>query len=485
MKNILTILSLLLIAFSVQAQKNISIKGTAMNGEGRKVELLRVADQISQKEVLLDTFRIGDDKRFDLRCWSNYPVMVTMQIENYSQSFYVEPGKDYEVVIPTFDWNIDETRNVFLAPETLPIVFTNIGPNDINVLIDSIDHVIYSFIEDNYFYFDQKFKPSIHYFDSLVATVNRLCPDTENDFVNRYKYYQLAETKYALKFSSRSKMINTYIKGQPILYYDENYMSLFAKLYANSISKGLKGIPVHRLAHWVYNLDLDTYIDSIGIDPLLRHEQIRELAALQALQESYYNFRYYDADMVVKMIEKLEKRSKFSENRVIARNILDNLVKQQNDEDKEHQLDFTLIDVDKNRVRLDSLKGKWIYIAFVRVSDPISVSEVETMAHFREKDNDSVVFVTIDCDREFQKMFHFLKNTRHGAKYDWPWLHFNSNYELLRHFRISTYPWFVLIKPDGEIAYDVTPAPSSGFLLNAPWKNKNDEEQSDSHLFRN
>lgn len=484
MKHLIATIITLLFAFSAFAQKNITIKGTALNGEGRKIELLRIADQISKREVTLDTFRIGDDQRFDLRCWSNYPIMVTLQIENYSQSFYVEPGKDYQVVIPTFDWNIDESRNIFLAPETLPVVFTNTTSDDINILIDSIDHVIASFIEDNYFYFDQKFKPSANYFDSLVAYVVRLCPDTENDFVNRYKRYQLASTKYALKFTSRSKLINSYIKNNPILYYDENYMSLFATLYANSISKGMKGIPVSRLAHWVYNLDLDTYIDSIGIDPLLRHEQIRELAALQALQESYYNFRFYDADMVVKMIEKLAQRTKFIEHRTIANNILASLQKSQNEQNRDHQLDFSLPDVDKKLFSLDSLKGKWVYIAFVRVSDPISVSEVETMAHFRDKENDDVAFITIDCDREFQKMFHFLKNSRHGAKYDWPWLHFNGNYELLRHFQITAYPWFVLINPQGEIAYNITPAPSTGFLVSPPWRKNNNEDQNNNPLFR-
>lgn len=474
----------LLIAGSAFAQRNITIKGTAANGEGRKVELYRIADQISKKETLLDTFRIGDDKHFDVRCWSNYPIMVTLQIENYSQSFYVEPGKDYQVVIPSFDWNLDESRNVFLAPETLPVLFNNVSQNDINLLIDSIDRVIATFIEDNYFYFDQKFKPTVRYFDSLVSVVNRLCPDVENDFVNRYKIYQLAEVKYALKFDTRSRLINTYIKNQPILYYDENYMSLFSTLYANSISKGLKGIPVQRLAHWVYNLDLDTYIDSIGIDPLLRHEQVRELAALQALQESYYDFRHYDGPMVIKMIEKLAQRTKFAEHRTIANNILDAINKSQSENNDVNILDFSLPDVDKKAVSLSSMKGKWLYIAFVRVSDPISVSEMETMAHFRNTANDSVMFVTIDCDREFQKMFHFLKNSRHGAKYDWTWLHFNGNYDLLRQFEITTYPWFVLVNPEGKIAYDVTPAPSSGFLMRAPWLNNNNRNEEPSLLFK-
>ena len=35
----------------------------------------------------------------------------------------------------------------------------------------------------------------------------------------------------------------------------------------------------------------------------LRNEQVRELVALQALQEAYYQPRYYEGDQVVKMIE--------------------------------------------------------------------------------------------------------------------------------------------------------------------------------------
>lgn len=471
MKRFFVLIFALIIGYNYTvAQKNITIKGTAENGVGRRVELYKVSDYISKTEVLLDTFRIGDDKKFDVRCWANYPMMVTMQIENYAQSFYVEPGRDYVVTIPSFDWTIDESRNVFLDPEPLPLYFQNIAANDINLLIDSIDRVIARYIDEHAFYFDQKFHPSAYYFDSLVLTVNRLCNDTSNDFVNRYRVYRLAELKFDMKFDSRRNLINQFIKNKPILYYDENYMSLFSALYANSISKGTKDIPVYRLAHWVYNLDLDTYLDSIGIDPLLRHEQIRELAALQALQESYYNFRYYDAEMVVKMIEKLAARTKFPDHKVIASHILSDFDKRHEAEEKE--VSFELPDVDKNMVRLNDLRGKWVYLSFVRVGDQSSLAEIETMAHFKDsvyKYFDNVEFVTVDCDREFQKMFHFLKNSRHGNRYDWKWLHFDGNYDMLRHFQIYSYPWFVLLDPEGRIVYDVTPAPSSGFLFNAPW----------------
>lgn len=453
------------------AQKNITISGTTANAVGKTIELYNYSDKISQTEVLLDRVTIDEDQNFELKCFARYPMLVFLQIDNYSQSFYVEPGSDYKVHIGQFDWNVDETKNVYLDPVTLPVEFLNVPANDINLQINRLDKVIDDYITAHQFYFDQRFKPNRKYFDSLMVVVNKKCPDTDNEFFNRYKKYHLAELQLNMKFASRRSIFNQYIKGQPVLSYDENYMSLFTNLYSYAISKGTKDINVYRLAHWVYNLDYTTYMDSIGIDPMLRHEQVRELAALLALKESYYNFRYYDSKMVVKMIERIAQKTKFEDHKPIAHNIIKGFHKQ---EAGTKVQSFRLPNVDKDMISLNDFKGMWTYVAFVRVGDPNSEAELEIMAHFKDSiyaHNDNVNFVTIDCNREFQKMYHFLKNTKHGNRYNWIWLHFNNEFDLLRQYGICSYPWFVLIGPDGRQYYDITPAPSAGFLLSPPWKN--------------
>ena len=136
--------------------------------------------------------------------------------------------------------------------------------------------------------------------------------------------------------------------------------------------------------------------------------------------------------------------------------------------------------MDKKQVSLDNMKGKWVYLAFVRVGDPNCQSEIETMAHFMDSvyaKSKNVEFVTICCDREFQKMYHFLKNSKKGQKYNWTWLHFNGNYKLLEHYQVVSFPYFILINPEGKLQYTVTPSPASGFLLNAPWQPKQKEEE--------
>ena len=107
-------------------------------------------------------------------------------------------------------------------------------------------------------------------------------------------------------------------------------------------------------------------------------------------------------------------------------------------------------------------------MAFVRVNEPASLAEIETMAHFRDSvyaKHPDMVFVGISCDREFQKMYHFLKNSRRGHRYNWTWLHYDGDYRLLERYGVVSYPTFVLLRPDGTPQYELTPAPATGILM--------------------
>lgn len=473
MKKTLSILFfyfIVLLNFQTMAlNPNVIVRGTAVNGAGKVVDLYGYTDRLTFSEKLLDSDEIKADQSFELKMFVNYPTLIFIQIENYSQSFFVEPGRTYELYIRRFDWDLDEHRNVFLQPEPLPVEFLNVPSNELNVAIGRIESVIDSFVYENVAHFDYKFKPDHKYFDTLAQLVNKIVPDGDNNFQNRYKRYRLATLRYDLRFATRKKMFDSYVSGQQIMYYDENFMDFFFNLFQSSVSRGNKYVLMSDMVRWVNSGDLTTMLDSLGLDPLLRNEQIRELVALQALKESY-DIRGYDRDAVVKMVELLGGRSKFPEHVKLANNLVLNF---KNMEVGAEVPEFELPDVDKNYVSMNDFKGKWIYLSFVRVGDPNSLREIETLAHFKDSiyaKSDNVVFITVACDREFQKMYHFLKNNKKGKAYNWTWLHFNGNFKLLEKYEVVNYPTFLLINPDGKLQYNVTPTPASGFLLSPPWQ---------------
>ena len=467
------------------AQVNINIKGMSVNGAGKRIELYRYSDPFTQQEVLLDSMTIDENSEFHLKCFANYPTLMFLQIENYSQSFFVEPGRTYEIYIQRFDWNIDEKKNIYLSPEVLPLEFVKMPKDDINALATRFDYLVDSFLVANKYNFDIKFRPQKRYFDTLTMLINKNLPDGENEFFNRYKKYHLATLKYNLRFASRKTMVEEFIKNQPIMYYDENYMMLLTTLFANSVSQGNKYVTVEQMSRWVDNGNLFMMLDSLGTDPLLRNEQLREFVVLQAMKEAHENTRYYDRVKVRKMIEKIANTTKFKDHRKLALNLLKECGRMECGSKVET---FYLPDVDKHLVALDDFEHKWIYLSFIRVGDPNSLREIETLAHFKDSvyaKCTNVEFITIVCDREFQKMYHFLKNSRYGDRYDWTWLHFDNDFKLLEEYEVVSYPTFMLINPDGKLHYTVTPTPASGFLLSPPWEPKKKDEPKKRDFFLN
>ncbi len=475
--HIATMIVALALALTAEGQgaTNVTIAGLTANGTGKVIGVYGYADMLTMEELLLDETRIDESGRFELRLYANYPRLVFIQVENFSQSFYVEPGRRYEVWLPEFDWDLGEKRNIFLAPEALHVEFLNLPSDELNLKVGAYEALVDSFVTANRVFFDPKFRPQRRWFDTLVTLVERRFPSAEGSFFDYYKRYTLAEMQLAMHFVSRKKLIAKYIDGQPVRYHDETYMRLFMALFDGSVSRGMGKVPLNRLKAWVEKEDLAVYLDSLGIDPLLRNERVRELAALQALKESWYNAEY-DGMKVRRMIEHLGRESRFPEHKELAQRLAASLGRYERGNEAER---FSLPDVDRKMVALDDFKGKWVYLSFVRCGDPNSLSELETLAFFRDSvyaKNPDVVFVSVVCDREFQKMYHLLRTSKRGHKYNWTWLHFDGNYRLLEHYGVVSYPTFVLIGPDGKLQYNITPTPASGFLLHGPWEKKTEKK---------
>ena len=476
-RRLLIILVLLLPLCGTFGQVNVTIRGESANAAGKRVEMLCYEDMLSMHERVLDEAIVDSTGAFTLGCYLTYPRLVVVQVECYSQSFYVEPGRRYEVWLPSFRWEQDEEHNVYLDPVALPLEFLNLPKDELNVKILHFDEAVDSFISEHRMYFDPRFKPRRQWMDSLELRVksSELRMDGD-DFFSRYTRFTLAQMRYDMGFASRKQMLDN-VLPQPILYHDECYMRTLLDVLGGMVSQGMKKVGKWRLIEWVHQGNLDRYLDSLGTEPLLYDEQLRELAALVALKESLYD-PDYDHDGALRMLVALAQRSKWKEHRRMAESVVSGIWQEESGERKKEIATLALPDVDGNKVCLDSLRGKWVYMSFVRVGDPNSLRELETLAHFKDSvyaQNDNVVFVSVACDREFQKMYHLLRNSRRGARYTWTWLHFDGQYRWLESLGVVSYPWFILLDPEGRQPYSVTPAPGSGFLLHAPWERHGEE----------
>lgn len=454
---------------------NITLEGAFANGAGRHVMLYGYTDALSQRTVLLDSTTIDSANRLSLSFYANYPRLVVLQVENYSQSFYAEPGRTYHMRMDDFDWSQDERRNVFLDPVTLPIRFHDLPDDELNIDIARFDRICDSVVLRHRIFFDQRYRPNRDYFDTLRQAVAGTRFANHSDFFQRYCTYKLAQLELQLRVSKRASLYDRYVANQQLPYYDECFMQFFFSLFDHSVTTGSRNVSVSELMLALESRNAHVFLDLLGHDPLLRNERVRELVAIEALHEMYRQPLYYDADAVMTMLHSIAAVTKFDEHRLLIQNLLEAL--QPEPAAAANLMALSLPDEHHAMHRIDSLRGRWIYIAFVRIDDPTSVGELQTMAHFHDtifkSAPDSVAFVTIACDREPQKMYHFLHNNKHSDRYNWLFLHFDAHYDLLYRLGVTAWPSFILIAPDGTLANDAAPWPATGWLLRAPWWPKN------------
>lgn len=505
MKRLFFVFFVVVTSVSMAQQRNVYINGSTANAAGKKVWLYRMSDRVSQQEIAIDSAVIDSTGCFMLSTYLNSPTLLVIEIEQYSQSFYAEAGQRYKVRLGNWNWAMDEERNIHLDPIALPLEFMDISPTNINVEVGRFEALVDSFITANRVHFDYMFHPKRAYMDTLQMLVKQArigLPIEAADsvgtgvdlealrsysyesavFMERYVKCRLAEIAFGLRMESRGSIFNKLIKDQPIRYHDDAYMSMFVTLFEHYLALGNRYVSLDEMTSWVEHQDVAGMIDAMGRDKLLRNEQVRELVALIALRDAFYDTRHYAQRDVVKMVESIGKQSKFADHITLAQQLVAGFKSQARS--MELRLP-TLPDVEKQPVELGEKVGKWLYIAFVRTNDPNCVGELSTMAHFKDSvygTSDNIEFVTIDCDREFQTMYHFLRNSRHGNRYSWTWLHFDGNYRMLQDFEVVSYPWFVLIDPEGKPYYDITPAPSTGILMRGPWVEKKEVEKEEFFL---
>ena len=479
MKKTLTLIAVIALAQWAMGQTNVEIVGATANGAGKKIELLCYEDMLSQREIGLDSTVIDGKGAFRLGCYLTYPRMVILQVENYSQCFYAEPGRKYEVALDTFDWDLDERHNVFLDPVALPFLFLGVDSTEMNLQMLKFDRTVDSVVDRHRVFLDRRYRPNRRYMDTLEREAYRAVPDGDNTFLNRYKEYRLAEMRLNMGFFSRKALYTKYIEGRPINYHDESYMQFFFSLFAGMVSHGTTRIAGWRIEDWVRECGWETMMDSLGVEPLLRNEQVRELVVLQALKEAFYD-NHYDRNGVRCMVHRLKESTKFAEHRRLAESLLATFERMEQGGEMPR---LVLPDVEHQKVDLGNLNGKCLYIAFVRVGDPNCLKEIETMAHFHDTlkaAHPEVEMVCVECSREFQRMYHFLRNNKKGKRCNWTWLHFDGHYDLLSRLGVVSYPTFLLVNPEGRLIYDVTPAPASGIFLHGPWERKEKKGDGES-----
>ena len=440
----------------IQGQ-NVTIKGTAKGAEGKTIILKSYTDYFTLNEKFLAKGVIDSSGIFELKCNISSTVLAVVHIEYYSGEIFLEQNKSYTVEIKNLVFNdkLDKV-NYNLSPFTCFIKVISNEKEELNNLTQKLNIMYNSFIKDNIYLL--KTKKILFEVDTFLVSVNDTFAGIKHPFFNEYLKYRIASLKLLTNYSDPYKLMIDYLYKKPVLYDNIEYMT-FMNTYFDNYFQDLTHpvlisdfyIPIN------VNQSYPELMDVLGKDSLFINEKLREIILLNTL--NYLNSsNNFSKKNIISILTQVGSNSKFQEHRQIAKSMISYLLRF---EKGMPAPDFTLKNTNNSDVSLSDFRGKYVYLNFYTSWCVDCIDEMELMVKLRQNFDNDVVFISIAADREFMNMYHFTRD----QKYNWLFLHLNSDYDLLESFGICSYPGFVLIGKNGEFIQCPALKPSENIEL--------------------
>lgn len=431
-----------------------TISGKAPGAEGREIRLVTYNDFITQHYQVLASAEIDNFGRFSIVTELEEITFAMLQIGNYSAEIHLEPGKPYELVIDKVDFSKEaNSRNQFLDNARLDYSIQNTTTNELNFQIDSLNRTFGNFIQVHYMDIVKRRKAVI---DNFIDSLNNLFKDNKDPYFKKMLFYRTASAKIMVHKMNGETAYQKFFSNREIDYDHVEYMAFFNQYFKNYISLNLHKYSYDDLIELInekasYNL----LIQTIGKHKILRNEQIRELVLIKNLGELYYN-RHFKKKSIITILKHISLNSKFEIHRKIAGNLIYSLTRF----DKGMKApEFTLMNLDRKDVSLGDFKGRWVYLTFFSTTCVPCLAEFKLMESQINELDPVLDVICISIDNKERYLLPFVEK----YQYDWTFLYFDDDYKLINNYNIRTYPFSILIDPDGNIHTYNAKQPSEQF----------------------
>ncbi len=432
--------------------ENVIIKGTAKGAEGKIIILKSYTDNLTFNEQFLGKATIDSSGNFEIRCNVYTTTLAIIHIEYYTGELYLEQNHNLNIEIKNLVFNDKFDKiNYNLNPLTCYVKVITNDKNDLNKLVQKLNINYNLFIRDNIKL--MKTKNILPKVDTFLMAINDTFALVNNPFFSDYFNYRIASLKLLTSYSNNDRLMLDYFYQKPILYDNIEYLSFLSDYFENYFEDLTRpvnlvdlSVPVNKDRSFAETLDM------MGKDTLLKNEKLREIVLLKTLGVLYAS-QSFNKKAVLAVLKQFSNTSKFEVHQQIAHN----MILQYTRYDKGVQApDFALKNSIDTIVKLSNFKGKYVFLNFYASWCVDCIDELELMKKLNEKYHNQIVFISISVDRSPMKMYYFVQD----HKYDWTFLHFNNDYELLENFGVFAYPSFALIGPDGKFVQCPAPKPS-------------------------
>ena len=419
----------------------VEIKGVLPGAENCEIRLLKFADRISFRTEMLDRVIISDSATFSLNCDIDQTIMVIIDIDYYSAILYVVPGAEYFLECEPVD--IAGQYRPYYKKDRIIYKLPDEPEPFVNKQIDTFENRYADFVEKEMS--GLYHKRNLSFLTEFESELDVLLENEKSEFVKSFIRYRMADLKFILAPAKRIQFFKEYIDKQPVLYENPEYMAFFSSFFDNYLLQDSKFVSRRDLQFTINNLgNYAALVDTLGKDTLLRNEVVRELVLLHTIKQFYLDQSFNQSNLI-SILDQMIDRTKFEIHRKIAANLRKELTTLTPGSYAPY---FELPSLDGDTLSITDFRDKPIYLSFFTTWSYACLAEFELMDSLYHQFGSQIDFITISLDKSTEVVDRF----RNEKNYEWTFLFNGSGYDLIHDYRIKTFPFFILIAPDGRIA---------------------------------
>ncbi len=436
-----------------QLNDSILIRGIGKYYKGYPIELFSIQDYISNKEISIGKTVVDSNGIFEFVI-PNIPTqkLVIRSKKNWAY-IYVQPSSEYYVSFPSINKN--EVPNLY--GNDIQLVFYKLDSSDINYKILGFQNGLDQMMSDFFYIKNVNYNEFESRFNKLLDTVNSIYKSDTNIYFRYFIKYSLSELQVLQNLYFTIENYNNHFHEKPIFYDNDAYMKYFNVFY-NHLRFQLSNDLQVEVGFAIKKASPSLIMNLLSRHSTLKSEKIRELAMIKMLGQEY-NSKDFSKKNIIKILDSISRFSVNQENRLISKNLIENLMVLKSGE-KAPNLNFKTKTGDS--VSWKNFKNKFVYLHFFNPEDKNSIIEIEPLISLHKEYGSIIQFITIFPRIPSKENIHQLSVFKDIT---WPVIDLDLSHEIWRLYNIKAFPMYYLVNPNSYLiqAPALSPIPNGDY----------------------
>jgi peroxiredoxin len=292
--------------------------------------------------------------------------------------------------------------------------------------------------------------------ESDIANIEKPFQSIPDAFFRAFRQYRYGMLKLFANQQKVQSLSDEYFNNQPVLYNNPAYADLFNLVFDKYFIFYSRTEPGKQIYSDINRSgSYKALYNTLSASTNFSNDTLKELIILKQIHDEYYGDQFSRSGLL-NILDSMLTLTTIDIHRKFGEEVRKKITRLQTGYAPPP---FSLYNTDSLIVNLSDLTGKYIYLNFCTCQSYACLNEFNALSLLHQRQKDRLLIITIATDPLEEVLRQFLARN----KYDWMFLLYDRQPDVLKDYDIRAYPTYFLIGPDGKLILSPAPSPSEDF----------------------